>query len=92
MAPPDLVIEIVSPGDLQRDRNYIAKRTQYQDRGIPEYWIVDPQRQSILLLALQQDVYAEIATLSGSDRLYSHHLGALNLTIAQVFATEPTEA
>ncbi|MBW4471760.1 MAG: Uma2 family endonuclease [Stenomitos rutilans HA7619-LM2] len=88
MAPPDLVIEIVSPGELQRDRDYIAKRLQYQDRGIPEYWVVDPQRQTILLLVLQQGVYAEMATLSGSDRLSSHQLGALDRTIAQVFAIE----
>ena len=26
MAPPLLVIEVVSPGELQRDRDYIAKR------------------------------------------------------------------
>jgi Uma2 family endonuclease len=28
---------------LPRDRDYIAKRSQYQDCHIPEYWIVDPQ-------------------------------------------------
>ncbi|WP_432811627.1 Uma2 family endonuclease [Pantanalinema sp. GBBB05] len=37
MAPPLLVIEVVSSGELQRDRDYIAKRSQYQDLGIPEY-------------------------------------------------------
>lgn len=87
MAPPLLVIEIVSPGDLQRDRDYTAKRMQYQDRGVPEYWVVDPQLQTILLLALQDDRYQEVATFSGNDRLVSPQLGALNLTTAQVFAT-----
>ena len=86
MAPPTLVIEIVSPGELQRDRDYTAKRMQYQDRDIPEYWVVDPQLQTILLLALQNDVYREVATLRGGDRLYSSQLGALNLTISHVFA------
>jgi Uma2 family endonuclease len=61
---------------------------QYQDRGIPEYWVVDPQLQTILLLALQNDVYREVVTLSGNDSLSSLQLGTLNLTIAQVFATE----
>ncbi len=42
MSPPLLVVEVVSPGELQRERDYIAKRIQYQDCGIPEYWIVDP--------------------------------------------------
>ena len=40
MAPPLLVVEVVSPGEIQRDRDYIAKRLQYQDCGIPEYRIV----------------------------------------------------
>ncbi|MFM7908228.1 MAG: Uma2 family endonuclease, partial [Microcystis sp.] len=46
MLPPLLVIEVVSPGEIQRERDYIAKRSQYQDCGIPEYWIVDPQTQT----------------------------------------------
>jgi len=33
MALPLLVVEVVSPGKLQRDRDYVAKRAQYQDFG-----------------------------------------------------------
>lgn len=86
MAPPMLVIEIVSPGELQRDRDYIAKRTQYQDLGIPEYWIVDPQTQTILILGLVELVYQEIQTLTPTDRLQSPQLGELNVTVAEVLA------
>lgn len=50
MLPPLLVVEVVIPGELQRERNYIAKRIQYQDCGIPEYWIVVPETQNILVL------------------------------------------
>jgi Uma2 family endonuclease len=92
MAPPLLVIEIVSPGELQRDRDYIAKRMQYQDRGIPEYWVVDPQLHTILLLALHNDEYGEVATFRGTDPLYSSQLGLLNLATAQVFATGQSDA
>lgn len=42
MPPPQLVIEVVSPGKKNRDRDYRYKRSQYQARGISEYWIVDP--------------------------------------------------
>lgn len=86
MAPPMLVIEIVSPGELQRDRDYIAKRTQYQDLGIPEYWIVDPQTQTILILGLVELVYQEIQTLTPTDRLHSPQLGELNVTVAEILA------
>ena len=62
MAPPLLVIEIVSPGELQRDRDYIAKRQQYQDLSIPEYWIIDPQAQNVLVLELVGTTYTEVNT------------------------------
>jgi Uma2 family endonuclease len=85
MAPPLLVVEIVSPGELQRDRDYIAKRMQYQDRGIPEYWIVDPQLKSLLVLKLSGDAYTEVVTLQGEDQVRSPQFGELNLTVSQLF-------
>ena len=59
MAPPDLVVEVVSPGELQRNRDYIAKRSQYLDRDIPIYWIVDPQVKEIMILTLTSEGYQE---------------------------------
>jgi Uma2 family endonuclease len=85
MAPPLLVIEIVSPGELQRDRDYIAKRMQYQDRGIPEYWIIDPQCETVLVLELIENVYTEIATFRESDRIRSCQFGELSFTATQIF-------
>ncbi|MBD2019944.1 Uma2 family endonuclease [Leptolyngbya sp. FACHB-36] len=85
MAPPLLVMEVVSPGELQRDRDYIAKRNQYQDRSIPEYWIIDPQQQTLLVLELAGTSYREVGTLQGSDRIGSPQLGELNFTPAQLF-------
>ncbi|NJN30697.1 MAG: Uma2 family endonuclease [Synechococcales cyanobacterium RM1_1_8] len=40
MLPPQLVIEVVSP--QQENRDYRHKRTEYAGRQIPEYWIIDP--------------------------------------------------
>jgi Uma2 family endonuclease len=84
MAPPLLVVEIVSPGEIQRDRDYIAKRMQYQDLGIPEYWIVDPQERTILVLELEGAVYKEVKTFRESEMVRSPQLGELNATIAQI--------
>jgi Uma2 family endonuclease len=46
--PPDLAIEIVSPDSIERD--YVRKREQYRQAGVPEYWIVDEMEQRIALL------------------------------------------
>jgi Uma2 family endonuclease len=86
MAPPLLVIEVVSPGEIQRDRDYIAKRMQYQDCGIPEYWIVDPQTQTILVLELREDSYREVGNFSNDDLLQSPRFRELNLKVSEVFA------
>lgn len=86
MATPLLVVEVVSPGELQRDRDYIAKRMQYQDREIPEYWIIDPQQSSILVLTLVGDRYIESGTFQGDDAIQSTQFGTLNFTPAQIFA------
>ena len=51
MPPPLLVIEVVSPYKGGNDPVYIAdyvpKTQQYAERGIPEYWIVDPQAEVV---------------------------------------------
>jgi len=85
MAPPLLVIEVVSPGEIQRDRDYIAKRMQYQDCGIPEYWVVDPEAQTVLVLTLTDSGYVEVGTFSGGDRIHSLQFEALHLKASQLF-------
>jgi Uma2 family endonuclease len=84
MAPPLLVIEIVSPGEIQRDRDYIAKRVQYQDCCIPEYWIVDPQTQTILVLELINSVYTTVGNFSNDDLVRSPTFGQLKLRILDI--------
>jgi len=69
---------------LQRDRDYIAKRIQYQDCGIPESWIVDPQTRTILVLELIEGNYTEIGTFSGDNLVISPHFRALNLKVSEV--------
>lgn len=85
MPSPLLVIEVVSPGEIQRERDYIAKRSQYQDCEIPEYWIVDPQTQTILVLELQGNMYTAIGTFSNNDLVKSPLFSQLNLKVSEVF-------
>lgn len=93
MSPPLLVVEVVlkdtashiSPGELQRNRDYVAKRLQYQDCGIPEYWIIDPNLQTVLILELSDGNYQEVGSFFGESQLLSSQFPTLNLTAAQIF-------
>jgi Uma2 family endonuclease len=60
MAPPMLVVEVVSPGTNNIKRDYIDKRNQYEWREIPEYWIVDPTQKKVTVLFLTEAGYEEI--------------------------------
>ncbi len=94
MSPPLLVVEVVSPGELQRDkpdgmaslRDYVAKRIQYQDCGIPEYWIIDPNAQTVLILELSANNYREVGSFGSKSQLLSPQFEQLSLTAAQIFA------
>jgi Uma2 family endonuclease len=53
----DLVMEVVSEGSDNRDRDYEEKRQIYAAAGIVEYWIVDPQERRITVLTLDGASY-----------------------------------
>jgi Uma2 family endonuclease len=48
----DLVMEIVSEGYGDRERDLVEKRREYAQANIPEYWIVDPETETIIVLTL----------------------------------------
>ena len=57
MPPPLLVVEVVSPG--QENRDYRYKRSEYAARGILEYWIVDPIQQQVTVLEWVEGFYEQ---------------------------------
>ncbi len=85
MPPPDLVAEVVSPGDLQRERDYIAKRVQYQDLGIPEYWIVDPQIKAITVLQMTSQGYQEFGVFQAQANLVSPSYPEIQFLPSELF-------
>lgn len=84
MAPPQLVAEVLSPGKQNRDRDLIRKRDQYAARDIPEYWLVDPEQQTVTILQWQDGSYAKAGVFHADNRLVSPTFPDLQLTPAQI--------
>ena len=83
MPPPQLVVEVVSPGQANRD--YRHKRSEYAARGIQEYWIADPSEKQIIILIWTDGLYEE-TTFRGNQLLRSSLFPDINLTAVQVLA------
>lgn len=87
MPPPRLIAEVVSPGKPNQERDYIHKRAQYAAIGVPEYWLLDPVAQTVLVLSLDGKEYREIGLFSGDAVIISVEFAELGLTLSQVFET-----
>ena len=82
--PTDLVIEITSPESLARDRG--DKFVEYEAAGIPEYWLIDPDRNGPEFYQLGTDGRYRPATI-GPDGIYvSPALGGFRLQPAWLWA------
>ena len=84
--PPDVAIEIVSPGAESRRRDRIAKRHLFGKVGVPEYWIVDYKLRSVEVYRLDKTTLELVAKLAGSEKLASSVLPGFSCEVAAVFA------
>ena len=82
MPPPELIIEVASPGKTNEERDYRYKRSEYGARGVPEYWVINPSDRNITVFRLEAGFY-ESAVYSG-EMLIQSQFEALRLTADQV--------
>ncbi len=79
----DLVAEIAGPDDPERDIR--VKRADYAEAGIPEYWIVNPADETITVLKLDGDAYAELGTFRRGEPAASELLAGFTVRVDDVF-------
>ena len=79
----DLVAEVVSPDDP--DRDLVEKRADYAEAGIPEYWIVDPRDETITVLTLEGEAYGETSACARGSQAKSRLLDGFTADVSAVF-------
>jgi Uma2 family endonuclease len=80
---PTLVVEVVSEDDEERDT--VTKREEYARAGIERYWIVDPQRRTVLTLVLRGAAYEVAGEFSRNEDLTSALFPGLALQLTRLF-------
>ena len=79
----DLVLEVVSPDDPNRD--LVKKRKEYAQAGIPEYWFVHPQTETITVLRLEGAKYVEHGVSARGALASSALLAGFEVSVDAVF-------
>ncbi len=82
---PELVVEVLSPGEPHERRDRQARRKLYSTHGVQEYWIVDWQRQQVEVYRREQAHLRLVATLFPADELQSPLLPGFACQVAQLF-------
>jgi Uma2 family endonuclease len=85
MPAPRLIVEVVSPGKTNRDRDYLHKRAQYAAIGVSEYWLIDPAAQAVLVLTLEGEDYREVGVFTENQSITSIEFTTLALSAKQIF-------
>jgi len=82
---PELVVEIGSPGTRRRDET--IKGRLYDRTGVSEYWIVDPEIDTIRVYRREAKTFARVVELSAEARdvLTTSLLPGLEIPLSRVF-------
>lgn len=82
---PDLVVEVVSKSQRDRQRNYELKLKLYSAEGVLEYWILDRQLQELKVYRREESILKLAATLFPSDELTSPQLPGFRCLVSELF-------
>ena len=82
---PDLVVEIVS--ETTRKKDEVTKRKLYERFGVQEYWVVDPELETVKIFRRAQQGYSRAVELSkeANDILTTELLAGFDLALTEIF-------
>ena len=85
--PPDLAVEVISPGSVEIDRE--IKFAQYRDAGVHYYWIADPGLRTIDAWELVDGNYVQIAHAQGDAVVKLPPFPELEIPLGRLWRREP---
>jgi Uma2 family endonuclease len=80
---PDLMIEILSPGNSKKELFY--KYELYQEAGVLEYWIVNPSDKTMLIYILKDGIFVGQQPLIEESKIKSPLFPQLDFTLSEIF-------
>jgi Uma2 family endonuclease len=85
MGVPDLIIEIISPSSILKDR--ITKKNVYERFGVEEYWLIDANNQEIEIYVIENGEYELFSSVSlfEENELKSKVLSDLRIDLRELF-------
>ncbi|MCY4653476.1 MAG: Uma2 family endonuclease [Dehalococcoidia bacterium] len=81
---PDLMVEIRSPSTAGLDE--VTKRELYERYGVKEYWLADPEAQTVTVLLLGENGYETVGIYAKGDTLTSPTLEGFIIDLNEIFA------
>lgn len=84
---PDLVVEILSPGRENEERDRFDKRYLYSKFEVRENWIIDSELRQLEIFRLQGSTLEPFATLTGDDKVSSSVLTDLRFAARELFVS-----
>jgi len=82
---PDLIVEILSASSRKKDE--VTKRKLYERFGVQEYWVVDPELETVKIFKLAQQKFGRAVELSkeSDDVLTTELLPSFRLSVSEIF-------
>ena len=80
--PVDLAAEVISLGGRNRDR--IEKRDLYEQHGIKEYWLIDPEAQTVEVLHLENGRYQLVIRATSGQVASSKLLPGFEVSVSSL--------
>ena len=85
LGSPDLVIEILSPGNSKKEMK--QKFQVYETSGVREYWLVEPRDCCVFIYTLNDEgKYIRHRPMTDDEIMYSHIFPEMKIDLAIIFA------